>query len=132
VYNTHPLKATPTSISISSSIACSLNQARQQATSPSKTNHVNPPPTPLLYPYHPQIPQLPDHQRKLSNPFLPILLNLLHVPRPRSLPISIVHMIHPMSKLGLFLLFLFLLLSYLAISISFFSGSWGLGEESVE
>jgi hypothetical protein len=85
----------------------------------SKTNHVNPPPNSLLYPYHPQIPQLPDHPRKLSIPFLPILLNLHHGPQLPSLPISIVHMIRPMSKLNLFLLFLYLLPSCLFISISF-------------
>jgi hypothetical protein len=119
VYQLIPHQAILTSRSMPSKVACSLHQARQQATSLNRTNHVNPPPTPLLYPYHPQIPQLLDHPRKLSNPFLPIPPNLLHGPLPPSLPISIVHMIHPMSKLNLFRLFLFLLLSYLSISISF-------------
>jgi hypothetical protein len=91
----------------------------------SKTNHVNPPPNSLLYPYHPQIPQLPDHPRKPSNPFLPILPNLHHGLQLRSWPISIVHMIHPMSRLNLFLLYLFLLPSCLFISISFFLSKEG-------
>jgi len=62
-----------------------------------RTNHVHPPPTPRLSPYHPQILRLPDHQQTPSSPSLPILPALLRGLVLRNSPISIVRMILPMS-----------------------------------